>query len=37
MQPTVNHDFKALEACEALGEDNKWYTVKIVKENADGT
>jgi len=37
MQPTVNYNFKALEACEALGEDNKWYSVKIVKENVDGT
>jgi len=37
MQQHVNYDFKALEACEALGEDNKWYSVKILKENADGT
>jgi len=29
--------FSPSETCEALGDDHKWHTAKVVRENADGT
>lgn len=37
MKEQMINNFKKLEVCEALGEDNKWYTAKIIQQNEDGT